>query len=93
MRRCRYRGNCVSTPHEDLPKLNRMIEQAEDVTRQTFLKHVDRDDLRDVERQLGYDRHMAMVSDPYVSYCRSTWGPVPCYFFVWSAIEYYFVEE
>ncbi len=47
-------------------------------------------DLQEVARSLGYDRWLTLESDPYVSYNRSWYGGVPCYYFVWSGIEQVF---
>ena len=94
----RFYCNCVSWPREDVfvpGGLSEMIENARDVTRQTFLRHVDRDDRQNIEAQLGYAPHcrdsiLTMRRDYHVSYHRSTLHGRRVYFFKHSAIEYVF---
>lgn len=89
-----FLNSCVNTPKEDVPALDAMIRQATDITRRTFLKHVNRDQLKDIERTLGYAEHpsqgLVMANDFHVTYHRSYWRGKRCYYFVHSAIEYYF---
>jgi hypothetical protein len=91
-----YRTNCVNTPPGDVPELRRMIDRAIDVTRRTFLQHVNREQLAELESQLGYERHasrgLTMASDWHVSYHRSKWRGQTCYYFRHSAIEFYFTR-
>jgi hypothetical protein len=91
----RYAGNCVGVRGRNLYKLNQMIAAARDVTRRTFLQHVNRSDLQQLEHQLGYVQYpqqgLTMAGDYHVSYHRSHWGFAACYFFTHSAIEYYFL--
>lgn len=91
-----YYGNCVNWAGRDVPHLSEMIDNAIDITRQTFLAHADRDDLRQVELGLGYSAHpskgLTMAGDYHVSYHRSKYKGKRCYFFKWSGIEYVFTE-
>jgi len=93
----RYHGNCVGNPPENVPILIKMCDDATDITRRTFLRHVDREDLQEVETALGYVDHpskgLTMAGDYHVTYHRSRWDGCRCYFFCWSAIEYFFVAE
>lgn len=97
MAKYRYLNCCVAMAPADVPALSRMIADARDVTRRTFLQHVDRDEQRDLEAQLGYVGHpkqgLTMAGDWHVSYHRSEWKGERCYFFRWSHIEHYFVRE
>jgi hypothetical protein len=71
-----------------------MIEAARGITRRTFLKHVDRAELRDMEKGLGYERGgLMMASDWAVSYHRSTLHGKRCYYFRHSAIEHVFTNN
>jgi GNAT superfamily N-acetyltransferase len=76
--------------------IQKMVEGATDVTRKTFLKHVDRENLREVEQSLGYFDHpsqgLTMAGDYYVSYHRGYFLGKPVYYFVHSAIEYIFMD-
>lgn len=74
-----------------------MIDESTDITRRMFLKHVNRDDLRERERQLGYFEHprqgLTMAGDWHVSYHRSWLHGRQVHYFRHSAIEYVFHEE
>ena len=91
----RFLTSCASLGMDQVDALNTMTREAADITRQTFLKHVDRDNLREVEAQLGYEAHprrgLTMAGDWHVSYHKSTFEGKPCVYFVWSAFEYIFV--
>jgi len=71
-----------------------MIDDAIEITRKTFLKHVDRNSLKDTEISLGYEQHprqgLTMAGDYYVSYHRSLLHNKRVYYFEHSAIEYVF---
>lgn len=87
--------SCVSTPPAQVPELNRMIEEAKDVTRAKFMKHCG-ESARDIFRQLGYADHpkqgLTSAGDWAINYYKSTWYGKPCYFFTWSCIEHIFTE-
>ena len=94
-----YYRNCVGWPGNDVDEpggLCDMIGDATSITRQTFLQHVDRDDLRACEESLSYEQHpsrgLTMAGDCYVSYHRSKLHGKRVYFFCHSAIEYVFVK-
>lgn len=94
-----YYANCVGWPEGDVHPaggLVDMVNGAFDVTRKTFLKHVDRGSLRDLEKALGYATNpevgLTMAGDLHVSYhCGKLHGK-RVYFFVWSGIEYVFTR-
>ena len=97
MERLRYYSNCVNWPRDDVHEpggLCTMIDEAKDITRSTFLLHVDPTDRRDLEAQLGYsltrDGGLTMKRDYHVSYHRSRLHKRTVYFFKHSAIEYVF---
>lgn len=83
-----FMTNCVAS---DGKSINDMTHAATQIKRSTFLKRVDRSDLREIEKCLGYDRGFPMSKDWHVSYHKSTYQGQPCIYFVWSAIEYVFV--
>ena len=95
----RYLRCCVSWPQSDVHReggLRDMIDQAADITRRTFLQHIDRGDLRDLEEQLGYEAHpsrgLTMAADWAVSYHRSKLHGRRVYYFRHSAIEFVFTK-
>ncbi len=72
-----------------------MIDAQKNVTRATFLRHVDRDDRIELERAFGYaphnqDARLTMAKDWAVRYARSKLHGKPVYFIIHSAIEYVF---
>jgi hypothetical protein len=89
-----YKGNCVNTSGKAVGTLMNMIDNSITITRETFLKHVNRNDLKEIEQDLGYELYpsqgLTMAGDYMVSYHRSKWGNKRCYYFTWSAIEYFF---
>lgn len=89
-----FETTCVGSG--DGRAIRAMVESARDITRRTFLKHVDRTELRDIESQLGYALHpkqgLTMAGDFHPSYHRSTYRGRACVYFVWSAIEHIFTE-
>lgn len=93
-RNCRFITDCVGSTAEAITP---MVEAAVDITRRNFREHVDPQNLREIERQLGYapyrSRGLTMAGDYHVSYHRSTFCGKPCFFFRWSAIEHVFVED
>jgi hypothetical protein len=93
----RFLTTCVNCHGEDVLRLDAMIDQATEITRRTFLKYVDLDELREIEVELRYETHpsrgLTMAGDWHVSYHKSKWGEKPCVYFQWSGIEHIFVEE
>jgi hypothetical protein len=94
-----YYRCCVSWPPNDVHcegGLCDMINDAIQVSRKTFLKHVQDKSLRETEEQLGYADHpkrgLTMAGDYHVSYHRSKLHGERVYFFKHSAIEYVFVR-
>ena len=81
----------------DVETLSNMIDTAAIITRRTFLKHVNRDDLRRLESQLGYAKHptqgLTMSEDWCVTYHKSKLHDEIVYFFTYSAIEYIFKKN
>jgi hypothetical protein len=92
-----YYNNCVNWDRDDVDAeggLCEMVDNAIDITRSTFLKHVDRDSLQEVERNLGYPMgRLRMSGDFAVQYYRSKLHDTTVYFFKHSAIEYVFLPS
>ncbi len=74
-----------------------MVDNAIQVSRQTFLKHVSRSDLHEIEAALGYESNPqkgeTMAGDYHVSYHRSKLHGKRVYYFQHSAIEYVFTRR
>lgn len=92
-----YYNNCVGWDSEDVNAdggLCNMIDSSVDITRSTFLKHVDREVLREIEKALGYPMgRLTMAGDWAVSYHKSKLHGKTVYYFSHSCIEYVFVSE
>jgi hypothetical protein len=89
----RYLTNC--TVQGNGSAITAMIDVAREITRKTFLKHVDRASLVELERSLGYAAHprqgLTLAGDYHVQYAKSTFRGRPCVYLTWSCIEYVFV--
>lgn len=89
----RFYSRCVEwpIPVEDLQTI---VDNNVDITRETFLRHVDPREMLRQEQACGYERDprrgLTMKKDYHVSYYRSTLYGSPVYYFCWSAIEYVF---
>ena len=93
----KYFNNCVNWDPSDVDKgLIIMIEDAVDITRNTFKKKIDTEELRTIEKQLGYFKNkrsgLTMGHDWHVSYHKSFLRGERVYFFTHSAIEYVFKQ-
>lgn len=92
----KFYNDCVNWFTNDYLGLEEIIDNAKEITRRTFLEHVDRNDLQMLETNYGYKQHssqgLTMANDYHVRYCRSTWHGKRVYFFVWSSIENVFVK-
>jgi hypothetical protein len=94
-RKLPFFSNCVGWPLP-VPELQEMIDTSKTISRATFLKHVDPEQMKQLEEELGYTRDprqgLTMAQDYHVSYEKSTLRGCPAVFFVWSAIEHVFVD-
>jgi hypothetical protein len=92
----KFYGSCVIWP-DSIAELQRMIDKALEVTRATFLKHVDRESLRELEDSMGYVRKafkgLTMANDYHVNYYKSILEGQVVYFLTHSAVEYAFNNE
>jgi hypothetical protein len=96
MNRLPYYSSCVTWPSGDVDALTELCDSARDISRRAFLKHVDREDLRQREHLCFYSGHhkqgLTMAGDYHVQYKRGKLHGKWAYFFVWSAIEFVFWE-
>ena len=83
-----YITNCTEST-ADL--INNMVDRALEITYDTFIKHVN---WKDASRLLNYGTHyksgLLLKNDYAVSFHRSLYKGVPCYYIRWSAIEWIF---
>lgn len=81
-------GTCVTLG--DGPGIRQMVDNANQISRKSFLRYVDPQEMKDMEDALGYDRHLPMRRDWCISYYRGRYHHIPVVFFTWSAIEHVF---
>lgn len=76
--------------------LNNAINDARDISRRTFLKYVNPEQMQRIERELNYERDarhgLTMANDWHVSYHKTKLLGCPAVYFVWSAIEFVFTD-
>ena len=96
----KFYGDCVRWQKDDVFKaggLSEMVDDAITISRDAFLYHVDRSDLFNLEKALGYEYHpsrgLTMAGDYHVSYHRSKLHGKRVYYFRHSAIEYVFTQN
>jgi hypothetical protein len=88
-----YFNNCVNWDADDVHNeggLCDLIDNIEDISRRKFLAKVCKDDLKELEAALGYDKHFPMTRDQHVNYFVSKHHNKTVYGFQHSAIEYVF---
>ena len=94
-----FYSNCVSWPEDAFLDggLSDMIDNAIDISRKTFLNHVDNSELSDIAEGFGYAKHpsqgLTMAGDWHISYHRSKLHGKRVYYFRYSAIEYVFTKN
>ena len=91
-----FYSDCVSWDEADVDNLSSMIDDSSTITRETFLKHVDKEEFREMERTFGYavgrEKGLKMADDWAVSYSKSKLHGQLVYFFTHSAIEFVFIS-
>ena len=94
----KFYRSCVDWPYLDVQAtggLDDMTASCIDITRRTFLQHVDREDLRQVESGVGGAAHpkqgLTVAGDWHVSYHRSKLHGRRVYYMIHSSTEYVFV--
>lgn len=91
--RFKLQGNCVNCGEENVPLLEAMQEEGEEIGYKAFVAAVDPEDLEELTESLGYKRMgLKLKDDWHVSYHRSRWGDKPCVYMTHSMIEYWFYE-
>lgn len=96
----RFFCDCVGWNLEDVHKqggLCDLISERREITRRTFLRHVDREELAEKADSLGYARHpsqgLTMAADWHIEYFRSRHHGEIVYGFQHSAIEHVFRKD
>lgn len=81
-------NNCVNWEQKDMALLHELIDESNACTRSVFLKRMDPDSFKEMERSLGYNQNVKMKDDWHVQYKHHPLSGA--YFLVHSAIEYVF---
>jgi len=88
--KAKYITNCINSTGKAITE---MVDKAKDITYETFIKHVD---WREISEMLGYALHpsqgLTLKNDYHVSYAKSFYKDIPCYYLSWSSIEYIFTR-
>ncbi len=88
MKSCHYRYNCVNP--DDEKELFYIIDNNEEITYKTFLKHVNNESFKILCLKLGYNKNFHIKNDWHVSYHKAKYEGEIIYFLCHSAIEYVF---
>jgi hypothetical protein len=78
-----YQTCCVEAKGSDIRE---MSDNAQEVTYATFARRCA--GVQTWARVHGYDRYMPLSKDWHVSYYKGQYRAQPCYFLVWSGIEF-----
>ena len=89
--RRQFFSTCISWPEALSDAKDFLDENGEEVSRQTFLQHVDLRDFRSWEKALGYTKTLKMRDDWHVRYFLEPQTQIA--FFVHSAIEHVFATR
>lgn len=86
---------CVQCHGSDVDELLSMIDSSKEVSYQTFARHVD---IGAIAPSLGYayrsgEKGLRLSKDWAVSFYKSKWKGIRCYYMKWSAIEYVFQDK
>jgi hypothetical protein len=77
-----------------LDDLNEIIDRSRQITRQTFLQHVSKEDMASLNAQFGYKKiGLKMKDDWHVTYHRCRLRGCWVYYVQHSCIEYVFAES
>lgn len=94
MRNLIYFNCCVNWPHNDVNAVGGlcdMIDSGRNISRRTFLQHVDRDSYEELERFLGYPcGKLTLARDWAVSYYKGKLHRQEVVWIEHSACEYVF---
>lgn len=89
----RFLASCDSISQSDVPDLEVMIDEAEEITNEDFLAAIGHKEYDILERVLGYGVALRLADDYHVSFNRSTFKGQSVVYLVHSCIEYIFSAE
>lgn len=88
-----YKTCCIECD-DCVDDLNRMIEEAVPITYRTMRRHCGGLDTWAINHgyELHHTRGLTLKSDWHVGYFKSSFKGRPCYYLVWSAIEFIWTQ-
>ena len=94
----RFAGDCVGLSRRDAEELSEALYKARNITRKTFLSHVNTEDRTDLEILLGYAHRnsragLNIANDWHVGYITMKMYGRRVYAFIHSSIEYIFTPD
>ena len=94
MKKYHFYSDWFGWPCHDMEALTELCGNSIDITRRTFLKHVE--GMPEIEQNLGYESHhskgLVMSADWHVSYHRGKLHGHTAYYFRHSGIEHVFTS-
>lgn len=87
----RYRTNCTMSTYE---AITAMVDQAREITWSTLLRHVPIEEIRSIFNWYEYHgQGLHIKNDWHVTFHKSTYLGVPCYYIQQSGIEYIWSKQ
>ena len=83
-----YSYNC--TAPADLEELNYIIDNNEEITYNTFRKHINNESFYSLHESLGYSKDFHIKNDWHVTYYKAKYKGITVYMLCHSCIEYVF---
>lgn len=87
-----YLSSCVNWNPDDIEALTQLVDNARQISRESFTYRVSTEDRLDLESRLGYTRSFPIAHDWAVTYWSGRLHGRPAYFLTHSAIEYVFAD-
>ena len=84
----KFIGTCVELSARHLEDYD--VTERE-ITAKTFRKHVGPEVYRELERRLGYDKHLRLADDYAVSFGKGKWRGKPAVCLRWSSIHHIYL--
>jgi hypothetical protein len=88
-----YETCCVNIDRKDVNKLCECIDNAKEITYNTFKKYIGLEQVKSLMDDFGYTGSgLHIKNDYHVAYFKSKFKGKKCVYVTWSAIEYIFTE-
>jgi hypothetical protein len=84
----RFVTNCIGS---DSVSIRDMIETEKDISLATFRRRIGPEQWKEIQANLGYDRHFPISKDWHIGYYESVYQGAPAVFLRHSGVEWIFV--